>query len=195
MQNTDKTGSEGFRFVHVVEQAKESRTNGVKKQIKQIAVFQEEGTKLRIDGKNAVAMLNFNDLKSHRIRAVNGIFCSAGRAQSAFAAKRNKFEFPTFFTGIHSTAVGRIPTVDHFIDIFHYDGARFDYILDVFVMVSENLLKNVHVLIISYVRTKQNPLMIEGAGGADSSKTIFYFIGNFSKTREKEKSLPWSRQT
>ena len=85
--------------------------------------------------------------------------------------------------------------MDHFLYIFHYDGPRLNYILDVFVMVSENLLKNVHVLIISYVSTNQNPLMIEGVGGADSSKTIFYFIGNFSKTREKEKSLPSSRQT
>ena len=64
--------------------------------------------------------------------------------------------------------------MDHFLYIFHYDGSRFNYILDVFVMVSENLLKNVHVLIISYVSTNQNPLMIEGVGGVDSSKTIFY---------------------
>jgi len=46
-------------------------------------------------------------------------------------------------------------------------------------MVSENLLKNVHVLIISHVNTNQNPLMIEGAGGADSSKTIFYLKTSF----------------
>lgn len=51
-------------------------------------------------------------------------------------------------------------------------------------MVSENLLKNVHVLIISYVSTNQNPLMIEGVGGVDSSKTIFYLCAfKFSITR------------
>jgi len=79
MQNTDKTGSEGFRFVHVVEQPKESGTNGVKKKIKQIAVFQEKGAKLRVNGKNTVAVLNFNELKSHRVCSVNGILGAAGR--------------------------------------------------------------------------------------------------------------------
>ncbi len=176
MQDTDKAGSERFRFVHIVEQTKKSCSNGVKKKIKQMAVFQEKGTKLRINGKNTVAVLNLNELESHRVRSVNGILGSAGRTQSAFASKRNKFKLAAFFTTVHSTAVGRIPAVDHFLYIFHYDRSRFDYILDVFVMVSENLLKNVHVLIISYVSTNQNPLMIEGVGGADSSKTIFYYI-------------------
>ena len=79
MQDADKTGSEGFRFVHIVKQPKESGTNGVKKKIKQIAVFQEKGPKLRVNGKNTVAVLNFNDLKSHRVRSVNGILSAAGR--------------------------------------------------------------------------------------------------------------------
>lgn len=45
----------------------------------------------------------------------------------------------------------------------------YDNILDIFVMVCEYLLKNVHDYIISLFSTNQNPLMIEGAGGVESS--------------------------
>ena len=104
---------------------------------------------MRVNGKNTVAVLNLNELESHRVRSVNGILGSAGRTQSAFASKRNKFKLAAFFTAIHSTAVGRIPAVDHFLYIFHYDRSRFDNILNILVMVCKYLLKYIHAWIIS----------------------------------------------
>lgn len=58
-----------------------------------------------------------NQFERHGIRAFLTVFHTAGRAEAAFAAERNEFEHPTFSTGVHGTAKGRVTTVNHLVDI------------------------------------------------------------------------------
>lgn len=77
MQNTDKAGSKGFGFVHVMEQTQKSGTNCRKEEIQQITVFQKEGAKLRINRKDTMPMLNLNDFESGRFKKyqIDGLIC------------------------------------------------------------------------------------------------------------------------
>lgn len=156
MKNTNEAGSKRLRFIHIMKQTKKSSSDRRKKETQKITIMQKERTKLRINGKNTMAMLNFDEFKRHSVCTVDGIFCAARRTQSAFATKRDKFKFTAFFACVQSTAKGSIPAVNHFVNIFHYDRPRLDNILYVFVMVCEDLLKNVHTPIISYFLHMQN---------------------------------------
>jgi hypothetical protein len=54
--------------------------------------------------------------------------------------KGNKFEITTIGTTIHGATIGRIPAVEHLIDVFHFGFAGMKSILNFFVMIAEQIL-------------------------------------------------------
>lgn len=100
-----------------MEHAKENTSDSTKKTVEKGTVFQKEMPQLSINCKNAVPVCTLNQFERHGIRAFLTVFHTAGRAEAAFAAERNEFEHPTFSTGVHGTAKGRVTTVNHLVDI------------------------------------------------------------------------------
>ena len=98
MKNKDKTWSKFFCFVVFMKHAKNNTLNCFKKKTKKFTVFKEEVSEFRINGKDAMTMLDIDYLKRHRSSAVNGIFCSTCRTKSTVATKWNEFKSSTFTT-------------------------------------------------------------------------------------------------
>ena len=87
-----------------------------------------------------MAMRRGDEFEGHGGGALNGVECTAGRAESAVAAKGNEFGMSAFGTAIKSSAEGRIAAVDHLLDVLQFDIARMASIFNFFVMITENLL-------------------------------------------------------
>ena len=58
------------------------------------------------------------EFKRHGGSPVDGVFVAAGRAEPAVAAERDKFKLAAVGAGIHCAAIGRVATVDHFVNVF-----------------------------------------------------------------------------
>lgn len=71
-------------------------------------------------------------------RAALIVFVAAGRAETALASERNKFKFSTMGTAIHGTAMGRVTTMNHLVDIFYDGRTGMQFVNDVFVIVGED---------------------------------------------------------
>ena len=76
----------------------------VKEAVEQSTVFKKKVTKIFINSKNTVAVLDINKFKRHGSSAFHGILVSAGRAETAVTAERNEFEFSAVRTAIHCAA-------------------------------------------------------------------------------------------
>ena len=101
----------------------------MKETVKERAILQEKITEGRINGKNAMTVSDINELKGHRGSAIHGIFITAGRAETAMTAERNKFKFPAVRTAIHGTTVRRVTTMNHLVDIFNDSRTRMEFII------------------------------------------------------------------
>lgn len=97
-------------------------------------------SELFIDGEDTVAVAAAEELKGHGGRAFLAVFCTAGGAEPALAAERNKLHFTAVGTGIHGSAEGRVAAVYHFINVVHFNSPGMECILDNFIIVVENLL-------------------------------------------------------
>ena len=47
-------------------------------------------------------------------------------------------------TGIHSAAISRVTAVDHFVYVFNLYRTRMKSIKNFFIVITENILENVH---------------------------------------------------
>ena len=65
-----------------------------------------------------MAMLRVNKFKRHGSGAINRVHVTAGGAETAVTAKRNKLKMSAIITAIHSAAKGRIATIDHLFNVF-----------------------------------------------------------------------------
>ncbi len=65
--------------------------HGMKETVKQCPVIQKEMPEIFINGKNTVPVGNVDQFKGHGCSALHGIEITAGRAEAAVAAERNKF--------------------------------------------------------------------------------------------------------
>ena len=135
MKNADKAGSKTLGFIELAEHTEDDITDGMKKTVEQRAISAEEDTKFLRDGKNAMSVNALNDFERHGSSALDRIEISAGRTETAFTAKRNKFERTTRRTPIHSSAVSRISAMNHLFDAFENNRASFKGVLDFFVMI------------------------------------------------------------
>lgn len=108
------------------------------------------------------------------------------------ATERNKFKLTTKRASIHGTTKGRIPTIDHLVDVFHNNRTRMKDIFNFFVFFGKNLLYNVHKIIMHQKVEKRKPLiplMNEGLGELKCRRHIFYqklklFYTTFYEHRE-----------
>ena len=92
----------------------------MKKAMKQGTVFEEERSKILINGKNTMAESNVNEFKSHGSSAFHRVLIAAGRAKTTVTAERDKFKIAAMITAIHGTAEGGVTTMDHFVHVFDY---------------------------------------------------------------------------
>ena len=125
--------------------------------VEQGTVIQKEITKIFINSKDAMTMMEINQFKGHTGGAFHGIFVSTGRAKTAVTSKRNEFEFSAMSAGVHAPSKRRITTVDHPIDIFHLSISGMKSIFNFFIIVSKNFLSYIHKIIMRERDTKRNP--------------------------------------
>ena len=64
-------------------------------------------------------MGNVDNFKRHGSGTFYGILVAAGRTETAMASKRNKFKVTTRRASIRGTAKGRIPSVNHPVNVFN----------------------------------------------------------------------------
>ena len=76
-----------------------------------------------------------NDFEGHRSSSLDRIEITARRAETAFAAERNKFERTTRRTPVHSAAKSGISTMNHLLNIFENDRASLKGVLDFFIVI------------------------------------------------------------
>ena len=112
----------------------------MKETVKERAILQEKITEGRINGKNAMTVADINELKGLRGSAIHGIFITAGRAETAMTAERNKFKISAVRTAVHGTTERWITAMNHLIDIFHLSFSGMKSIFNFFIIVSKNLL-------------------------------------------------------
>jgi hypothetical protein len=125
MKDTNKTGNKILGFVQGEKELLYDIGNGLKQAVEEEAVFKEKMAEGFVDGEDQMPVGTLNQFKGHGSRPVVGIFGSTGRAEFGMAAKRNKFKLSTMRAAIHGTAIGGIPTVDYFFDIFQYNRSWF----------------------------------------------------------------------
>ena len=109
VKNADKAGSKTLSLIEFSEHTKDDVADRMKETVEQRTIFAEEDTEFFGDGKNTMSVDTLDDFKGHGSCALYGIEITAGRAETAFAAKRNEFERTTRRAPIHSTAESRIP--------------------------------------------------------------------------------------
>lgn len=83
---------------------------------------------------------DFNQLKGHRRGAFCGVGDTARRAKPAVTAKGNKLGMTALRASINSPAKRRIPTVDHLIDVEHFNISGMACVFNFLIMISEDLL-------------------------------------------------------
>lgn len=118
MKDTDKAGNKYLRFIKIKKHTRNNALNSMKETVKQGSIFEEKVAKFFCDGKNAVPMLDIDDIEGHGSGSVNSVFSATGRAETAMASKRNKLKLAAFGTAVHGAAIGRISAVDHFFNVF-----------------------------------------------------------------------------
>ena len=91
MQNHEKAGGKIFGLIDFEKHTGDDTVDGMKKAVKECAVFEKEIPKVFVNGKNTVAMAGLYEFESHAGRALHGIFDAAGRAKAAVTAERNEF--------------------------------------------------------------------------------------------------------
>lgn len=110
MKNHDETGSEVQGFILLKKHTGDNTVYGMEKTIEEGAVFEEKVSKLFINGKDTMAVEDINELKGHGGSAFHGIFVTAGRTETAVAAKGNKLEPAAVRAAEQGSAKGRIAT-------------------------------------------------------------------------------------
>ena len=96
--------------------------------------------KFFVNGKDTMSVGTVNQFKRHGGRTLLAVFYATGRTETALAAERRKFHISAVRAGIHGTAKGRVATVNHLGDIFHFHISWMKVIFNFFVIVFKNVL-------------------------------------------------------
>ena len=163
----------------------------MKQAVKEIAVFKEEMTEVFIDGENTMPVSNINQFKGHIGGTFHRILIPTGRTEATVTAEGNEFEFSAFGAAVHGTTIRRVTTINHLLDVFHYCVARMKSIYHFFIMIGKDFLENIHMIIMDQSGTRNNPLMIEGAGGVDVPQAFFYRKTKTSELQKKDLNLQY----
>ncbi len=152
MQDTDETGDKVSAFVQFMEHSENDAAYSLKKAAGQGALIQKERAQIFINGKNKVPVGTVNEFKGHFSRAVHAVPVAAGRAKFGMAAERNEFQFAAVWAAVHGTAIRRITTMNHLLNVFHNNGTGMKNLFNFFVMFFKNLLQDVHKTIMKVLR-------------------------------------------
>ena len=120
VEDHDETGSKVHGLILFKKHTGDNAVYGMEETAKEGTAMQEKPPELFINGKNTMTVGDIEQLKGHGSSTLHCVGISAGRAEAAMAAKRNKFELSTEGTAIHSPTKGRVTTVDHFIHVFYH---------------------------------------------------------------------------
>jgi len=140
MENHNKPRGIVHGFVHLIEYMEYDTAYHMEKAVQKPAVFKEELLQVFMNSEYTMPVLYINYFERHAGSSFHRIFCSACGAETAVAPERDKFKISTVGTPIHGTTTGRVSTVNHFFNIFHFTGTWMEGIFNFFVMVSENFL-------------------------------------------------------
>ena len=152
--------------------------------VKESTIFKEEMTKVFVDGENTMPVGDIDQLEGHAGGAFHGVLIAASGTETAVTTEGNEFKLPAFRTAVHCTAIRRVTTMNHLLDVFNHSVARMKSIYHFFIMISEDFLQNIHMISMKKRGTKSNPLMNEGVGGAEVPQALFYSsFSSFSSLR------------
>ncbi len=104
VENHDIAGSEVLGMVQIEKHTGYDTGDGMKETVEEGTVLKEEVAAVFINGKNAMAVLNADELKRHTGGAFHSIFVSAGRTKAAVTTKRNKLEITAVGAGVQGAA-------------------------------------------------------------------------------------------
>ena len=142
--------------------------------VKESTIFKEEMTKVFVNGENTMPVGDIDQLEGHAGGAFHGVLIAASGTETAVTTEGNEFKLPAFRTAVHCTAIRRVTTMNHLLDVFNHSVARMKSIYHFFIMISEDFLQNIHMISMKKRGTKSNPLMNEGVGGAEVPQALFY---------------------
>lgn len=111
VEDHDISGSEIFGLIELEKHTGDDTGDRMEETVQERAVLEEKGTEIFINGKDAMAMADIDELKKHRGRAFHSVFITAGRAETAAATERDEFQLAAVGTAVHGTAKGRIAAV------------------------------------------------------------------------------------
>ena len=111
VEDHDISGSEIFGLIELEKHTGDDTGNRMEETVQERAVLEEKGTEIFINGKDAMAMADIDELKKHRGGTFHGVFITAGRAETAAATERNEFQLAAVGTAVHGTTKGRIAAV------------------------------------------------------------------------------------
>ena len=129
----------------------------MKETVQKGAVMEEKLAEPGINGKDTMSVGDIDELKGHGGSTFHGILVATGGAETAVAAEGDEPEPAAAWEAVHGAAKGRIATVNHLIDIFHFRIPGVESIYNFFVMVCKNFLKDIHKTIMQENDTKRNP--------------------------------------
>ena len=124
----------------ILKNIRETTLVTVKEAVEQSTVFKKKVTKVFINSKNTMAVLDINKFKRHGSSAFHGILISASRTKATVTTKGNKLKFSTMRTGIHGTVERSITTVYYFIDIFHLSISGMEGIFYFLIIIGKDSL-------------------------------------------------------
>ena len=119
----------------------------MKQAVKEFTVFKEEMTEIFIDSENAMPVSNIDQFKGHVGGAFHRILIPTGGTETTVTAEWNELEFSTFWAAVHGTAIRRVTTINHLLDVFNYSVAGMKSIYHFFIMISKNFLEDIHTII------------------------------------------------
>lgn len=114
--------------------------------IEEGVVLEKEDAEFLRNGKDTVPVDTGDQFTRHTKSPLLIVHVATGGAETAFAGKRNKFKVPTMRASKESAAIRGIMAMDHLIDVIHNVFARTEHILNVFIVVRKNGLKDVVII-------------------------------------------------
>jgi len=123
-------------------------------------IVEKEDTEFFGERKDTMPVNTGNQLAGHTKSPFLIIQVATGRTETAFTGKGDKFKVATMRTAIEGTAVRRVMTMDHPVDVIHNIFVRADDVLDVLKVVGKNSLEDIFIMhknILQQKVTKRNP--------------------------------------
>ena len=92
----------------------------MKETVQKGADMEEKLSEAGINGKDTMPVGDIDELKGHGGSAFHGVLVATGGAETAVAAEGDEPEPAAAWAAVHGAAKGRIATVNHLIDFFHF---------------------------------------------------------------------------